>query len=359
MILERVDRLCARLQEQGLDAVFITNESNVRYLSGYTNHDAVLFISAAGERRLITDFRYGEQAEAECPDYQVLASARGKDGRYKVLAQCCAETGVRQLGFEPLAISYGDFLLLQKTLDRVKLRPVLSLVEDLRYIKDAGEEELLRSACAATDRVFAKLCGFIRPGLTEKELEWELLTLVNREGCDSSFQPIVVAGERGSLPHGVAGERRLQRGDFVTMDFGCTYQGYRADMTRTVLLGRPTPKQREIYDIVLEAHLRGFAAFKPGVPGRVPDAAARDYITERGYGENFGHGVGHGLGLDIHEEPFMGRTCDKVLEAGCFLTMEPGIYLPGWGGVRIEDTVKITVTGAESLFTSGKELICL
>ena len=359
MTNDRVTRLCALLQEKGLDGVFISNESNVRYLSGYTNHEAYLFIAQNGDRRLITDFRYDEQARSECPDYQVMSFVKGKGGIYQMLAQSCAENGVKTLGFEPLSISYGDFLVMQEHLGNIKTKAELSLVETLRYVKDDREEALIRYACAATDRVFSKLCGFIRPGLTEKQLEWQLLTFVNEEGCESSFQPIVVAGEHGSLPHGMAGERVLKNGEFITMDFGCMYQGYHADMTRTVFLGRPDPKQKDIYSIVLEAHLRGMDAFKAGVPGSVPDAAARDYITAKGYGENFGHGVGHGLGLDIHEEPFMGRTCERMLEEGCFVTMEPGIYLPGWGGVRIEDTVKITREGGESLFSSEKGLICI
>ena len=359
MTNDRVKRLCALLEEKGLDAVFITNESNVRYMSGYTNHEAFLFIAANGDCRLITDFRYDEQARAECPDFQVLSFVKGKSGIYQLLAQSCAENGVKTLGFEAAAITHAGYLLLKETVPGVETVDCGPLVESLRYVKDHREEALIRYACAATDRVFTKLCEYIRPGITEKQLEWQLLTFVNEEGCDSSFQPIVVAGERGSLPHGMAGERQLKNGEFITMDFGCMYQGYHADMTRTVFLGRPDPKQKEIYNIVLEAHLLGMAAFKAGVPGCVPDAAARDFITAKGYGENFGHGVGHGLGLDIHEEPFMGRPCQRVLEEGCFVTMEPGIYLPGWGGVRIEDTVKITRQGGESLFTSEKGLVCL
>ena len=359
MILDRVNRLCAKLKEQELDALFVTNESNVRYLSGYTNHDACLFISASGDRRLITDFRYDEQARSECPDYQVLSFVKGRGGIYQTLAAACADNGVQTLGFEAAAITHADFLLLQQTVPQLKLRDCGPIVESLRYTKDAQEEAMLRYACTATDRVFDKLCAYIRPGITEKQLEWQLLTFINEEGCESSFQPIVVAGERGSLPHGVAGSRLLQQGDFITMDFGCLHQGYHADMTRTVLLGRPDAKQREIYDIVLEAHLRSLAAVKAGVGGAVVDAAARDYIGERGYGEQFGHGLGHGVGLDIHEDPFMNRSCTHVLEEGCFITVEPGIYLPGWGGVRIEDTVKVTARGGESLFTSSKELICL
>ena len=359
MTNDRVKRLCALLREKELDAVFISNESNVRYLSGYTNHDAFLFIAANGDRRLITDFRYDEQARSECPDYQVMSFVKGKSGIFQLLDQSCAENGVKKLGFEAAAISHASYLLLTDTVKGVAVEDCGPLVEGLRYVKDDREEALIRYACAATDRVFSKLCEYIRPGLTEKQLEWQLLTFVNEEGCDSSFQPIVVAGEHGSLPHGMAGERKLRNGEFLTMDFGCMYQGYHADMTRTVFLGRPDPKQKDVYSIVLEAHLRGMDAFKAGVTGSVPDAAARDYITEKGYGENFGHGVGHGLGLDIHEDPFMGRLCQRVLEEGCFVTMEPGIYLPGWGGVRIEDTVKITRDGCESLFTSEKGLICL
>ena len=359
MVLDRINKLCALLKEKGLDAVFVTNESNVRYLSGYTNHEAYLFISAGGDRRLITDFRYDEQAREECPDYDVVCFIKGKSGIYQSLSDACAENGVKRLGFEATDMTHANFLLMSETVAPVEAVDCGPLVESLRYVKDDQEETLLRYACAATDRVFTRICEYIKPGLTEKQLEWQLLTFINEEGCDNSFQPIVVAGERTSLPHGMAGERQLRKGEFITMDFGCMYQGYHADMTRTVFLGQPDPRQKEIYSIVLEANLLGMASFKAGIPGSLPDAAARDYITERGYGENFGHGVGHGVGLDIHEEPFMGPTCQRALEEGCFVTMEPGIYLPGWGGVRIEDTVKITRDGGESLFTSEKGLICL
>ena len=359
MIVERVNKLRAQLKEKELDAVFISNESNVRYLSGYTNHDARLFISASGAQRLITDFRYDEQAREECPDYQVQTFVKGKGGIYQTLASDCAECGVKRLGFEASAISHADYLLLADTLQGVEIKDCGALVEGLRYVKDGEEEALLRYACTATDRVFARICDFIRPDITEKQLEWQLLTYINEEGCDSSFDPIVVAGERSSLPHGVASDRKLRSGDFITMDFGCMYRGYHADMTRTVFLGQPDAKQREIYAIVQEAQKRGLAAVRAGVLGSAVDAASRDYITEKGYGDNFGHGLGHGVGLDIHEEPFMGRLCRRALEEGCFITVEPGIYLPGWGGVRIEDTVKVTKTGGEPLFTSTKELICL
>ena len=359
MIIDRVNKLCAQLKQKELDAVFITNESNVRYLSGYTNHDACLFISACGERRLITDFRYDEQAREECPDYQVQAFVKGKGGMYQTLAEDCAACGVKRLGFEAAAITHADYLLLVDAVADVETKDCGPLVEGLRYVKDDREEALLRYSCAATDRVFARICDFIRPDITEKQLEWQLLTYINEEGCDSSFQPIVVAGERTSLPHGMAGERRLRNGDFITMDFACMYQGYHADMTRTVFLGRPDPKQKEIYAIVLEAQLRGLAAVRAGALGADVDAASRDFITDKGYGDNFGHGLGHGVGLDIHEDPFLGRPCRRTLEEGCFITIEPGIYIPGWGGVRIEDTVKVTKTGGEPLFTSAKELICL
>lgn len=359
MIIDRTNKLGALLQNKELDAIFVSNESNVRYLSGYTNHEAYLLVTVGGGRILITDFRYDEIAHTDCPDYEISIFRKGESDLFHTLAAACQRTGVQRLGFEAEHLSVAMLEKIKKVLPQMEIKPADGLTEQMRYIKDAEEEACLRKACAATDRVFSRLCQYIKPGITEKQLEWQLLTFINEEGCDNSFPPIVVSGIRGSLPHGVANDKVIVNGEFITMDFGCMYKGYHADITRTVFVGQPDGKQREFYNTVLEAHLRAAKAIRAGVKGCIPDAAARDYITAKGYGENFGHGLGHGVGLDIHENLFMNASCDMIMEEGCFLTIEPGIYIPGWGGVRIEDTVKVTATGGESLFTSTKELICL
>lgn len=358
MIKERIKKLAAVLREQGLDALFVSSESNVRYLSGYTNHEAYLLITAAEDKLLLTDFRYEEIAQGDCPDFHICLTANGRPLE-KLLQQLCSEHGLHKVGFEQDFVSYAMYERLRSGVVGAQLLPCSGVVEKLRLVKDESEIDLLHKACAATDRVFSALCDFIKAGQTEREIEWQLLTLTNKEGCGVSFDPIVVSGVRGSLPHGVATDKVVEEGDFITMDFGCLYQGYHADMTRTVHLGKPDARQLEIYNIVLEAQSVGFSAIRPGILGRDADAAARMVIAGYGYGQYFGHGLGHGVGLDIHEGPSLNSSGNIVLQPGHFVTVEPGIYIPGWGGIRIEDTVLVTADGAESMFSSAKELLCL
>lgn len=361
-IAPRLAALRQRLAKENLDALLVVRESNVTYLSGYTNHEAFLFISGENHGAaniFITDFRYTEQAEEECPDYEIVLYKNSEPVFSRRVAELCEKYGVKRLGFEQPHISYHMHESVKADIGGVEFLPTTDLIEDQRKIKDAAEVERLKIACAGTDKVFADICKFIRPGLTEREVEWELLSSIHRHGFDQSFTCIVVSGARGSLPHGLASDKKLLEGEFITMDFGCMYLGYHADITRTVFLGRPEPEQRRFYEIVLAANLRAEAAVRGGVAGAAVDAAARDYITEAGYGKYFGHGLGHGVGLDIHERPFMNRVCAENLENNCFITVEPGIYLPAQAGVRIEDTVLVTENGCEVLFNSPKELICL
>ena len=362
-IANRLAVLRKEMASRELDAFFSLNFSNVTYLSGFTGEESFVLLTGkdhGAANYFITDSRYTEQAEAECPDYQVI---KYRD-KYPPLAETVAllsrEQGVKRIGFEREHIPYSRFEELQAAMPAgMELVPVSGLTEKLRIVKDAGEQELLRHACACTDAVFNGLCEYIHAGRTEKEVEWQLLTLTHEMGCGVSFPPIVVSGERGSLPHGRASDKVLVDGEFLTMDFGCLYGGYHAEMTRTVCIGSATPKHIEIYNIVLEANQRAEAIMRAGISGKAVDAAARDFITEKGYGANFGHGLGHGVGLDIHEQVFMSPRCEDDLPAGCVMTVEPGIYLPNWGGVRIEDSVLVTENGIENLFAATKDMLCL
>ncbi|MBQ1501382.1 MAG: aminopeptidase P family protein [Firmicutes bacterium] len=355
----RLELFAKKLKERDLDALFLTDESNVRYLSGFTGSETYLFISQA-RSCLITDHRYTEQAERECGEFTVVPhTAVPGHTLYELIAAFCAEDGVRELGFEKEHLMYDEYEKLSGEVAGTELVPTAGIVEEMRLVKSAGEAALLKEACAATDRVFAKICGFLRPGLSEKQVEREMLYYILGEGCESSFSIIVASGVNGSLPHAIPGTRSLQPGELVTMDFGCMYQGYHADMTRTVCLGKADEKTREIYGMVLEAKNRAQSLVRPGAVCRDIDAAARDYFAEKGYAEYFKHGLGHGVGLDIHEAPRLNTSSNCVLEQGYAVTVEPGLYLPGWGGVRIEDTVLVTEDGCDCLFTSPTELICL
>ena len=361
-ITTRLKALRQGLAKKNFDALLVVNESNVSYMSGYTNRESFLFISGdkCGSANIfITDFRYTEQAEAECPDYNIILYRNPNPTLPERLTELCAAYGVKRLAFERAHIGFGLYDDIHAAIKETEFLPSENLIEDLRYVKDAAETERLRRACTCTDKVFADVCGCIKPGLSEKDVEWALLQSVHEHGCEPSFPFIVVSGSRGSLPHGVAGDKKLAAGEFVTMDFGCMYRGYHADMTRTVFIGEPTSEQRRLYDIVLAANKVGEETVRDGAPADKVDAAVREYIAGQGYGENFGHGLGHGVGLDIHERPFMSRISKDTLKKGCLITVEPGIYLPGQCGIRIEDTVLVKEDGCENLFSSPKELLCL
>ena len=358
----RLTKLREKLTEQNYDALFVINESNIRYLSGYTNHDAFLFISGAkhgAANIFITDFRYTEQAAEECPDYQVMLYKKSATTLAELISEYCTKHGVKRLAFEYGHISHARYQELAQTLTGIELCASNGLIEGLRNIKDQAEGERLRLAAAATDRVFAAVCQFIRPGVTERQIEWEIARNIREQGSNPSFPSIVVSGVRGSLPHGVANDKPVAQGEFITLDFGCTYDGYRADLTRTVFIGQPSAEQRHIYDTVLQAQLASEAAIKAGVAGSDIHKIAREIIDQAGYAGRFGHGLGHGVGLDVHEQPSMNETAEFILAAGCYVTVEPGIYIPGIGGVRIEDIVEVTSDGSENLYTSTKDLICL
>ena len=359
MIKQRIAAYRALLREKNLDAMLVSNESNVRYLSGYSNHEAVLLIGAEYIALLITDFRYEEQARHDCPDYECCIYSKADGGMSGYVGKKCLQLGIGKLGFEPDAVSYAQYQAYAQALNDIDFVAVAGMAESLRCCKDEKEIAAMRHACRCTDRVFEKMCAYLRAGISEKQAEFQLLSFINDEGCESSFDPIVVSGVRCSLPHGVAGNKLIEQGDFVTMDFGCMYQGYHADMTRTVVIGDADTEQIRIYDIVLQSHLRGLAAVRPGALCADVDKVARDYIAACGYGREFGHSLGHGVGLDIHEAPTLGASSNELLCPGQLVTVEPGIYIPNWGGVRVEDTVLVTADGAESLFTSPKELLCL
>lgn len=362
-VSKRLVQLRSIMDEKGFDAFFVSSPSNVSYLSKYTNLDSFLFIcgnSCGGANVFITDSRYVEQARSECSEYRIILHRNGNPPLEEWIVQLCEEHKVGRLAFESDSMHYSLYQKICSTLPKnVEFLPTERLIEKIRLVKDEYEQSCLRIACEKTDKVFADLCNFICPGLSEREIEWKLLSAIREQGCDSGFPPIVLSGNRGSLPHGVAGDKHVNAGEFVTMDFGCMYHGYHADMTRTVFVGRPTEEQKEIYEIVRRANASAEALVKNGVAAREVDAVARDYIARAGYGEYFGHGLGHGVGLDIHELPFMNPTSDDLLQAGCIITVEPGIYLPGRCGIRIEDTLMVTEEGREVLFSSAKELICL
>lgn len=353
---QRLKKLRDQLGTQAIDGILVLKPENRRYLSGFTGSAGYLLITAQ-EAVLITDFRYTQQAKEQAPHFRIVE--HGSSVQETIRAEL--ETlRVKRLAFEKDYLTYALFAAYSEKFSPVELVPTEGLVEKIRAIKDQQEIETIRKACEIADGAFSHILGILKPGISERDVALELEIFMRRQGAQSSsFDIIVASGARSSLPHGVASDKILQKGDFVKMDFGAMYDGYCSDITRTVVLGGPNEKQKEIYDIVLEAQMLALNNLKPGMTGKEADALARDLIRGKGYGDKFGHSLGHGLGLYIHEDPRLSALSDDRLEPGMVVTVEPGIYLPGFGGVRIEDDVVITSAGIEILTHSEKNLLIL
>ena len=305
-----------------------------------------------------TDSRYIEAANHLITGAEIAMTGRSRN--YRAMVQEVVDRcRIRKLGFEEGYLSVADYNLWKEGLT-AELVPAQKLVDALRAAKDDGEIALMTKAQEITDRAFSEILKFIQPGMTEQEIAAKLQYDMLRFGAEKmSFDPIVVSGPNGSLPHGIPSAKQVQQGEFITMDFGCKYGGYCSDMTRTVALGEPTGEMRKVYQTVLEAQLAGIAVTKAGVPGKSIDAAARKVIEDAGYGEYFGHGYGHSLGIEIHESPNANTRDETLLPVGAVVSAEPGIYLPGKFGVRIEDVTVLTADGCMVLTKSPKELIIL
>ncbi|EIJ78829.1 proline dipeptidase [Bacillus methanolicus PB1] len=353
--MKKIEKLRSGFENLGIDGILITSSYNRRYMTNFTGSAGVVLIGIENAQ-FITDFRYTEQAAKQCEGYEIV---QHKGSIPDEVAEQVKKLGIKKLGFEQDHLSYSSFKAYEKAVG-AELVPVSSVVEKLRLIKTESEIKILKEAADIADAAFKHILEFIRPGVTELEVSNELEFFMRKAGAtSSSFDIIVASGYRSALPHGVASEKIIESGDFVTLDFGAYYKGYVSDITRTVSVGKPDEKLKEIYDIVLEAQLRGMAGIKPGMTGKEADALTRNFIAEKGYGEYFGHSTGHGIGLEVHEGPALSIKSDIVLEPGMVVTVEPGIYIPGLGGVRIEDDTLITKDHNETLTHSTKELIIL
>jgi len=348
---KRTSRLRALLSKEKLDGYLTSHPANLRYLCGYTGSNGLL-LTTRREAWFYTDFRYGEQIRAE------VRGCRRRVLKRDLFSSLPASdaAAARRIGVEKEHLTIARFESLRRVLKKQKVVPVRDLVRELRRTKEPGEMKLLRQAQAVTDRVFRKVLTLVRPGVTEHDLAAEVDFAFRRAGGDNSFESIIASGPNGARPHAGFTRRRLKNGDAVTFDIGCRLNGYCSDMTRTVFVGRARGELRVVYEIVLAAQERALARIKPGVSAREVDAAARDYIKEAGYDRYFGHGLGHGVGIEVHECPVLAATSGDLLAPGDVFTVEPGIYLPGIGGVRIEDTVLVTRTGHVNLAKTPKEL---
>ncbi|MFC5750522.1 M24 family metallopeptidase [Actinomadura rugatobispora] len=338
------------------DAVLITRLVNVRYLTGLESSNAALLVGAGGEAVLCTDARYAGTARRVCPDLELVVERPTAE----TLTSRAGETGVRRLAFEAHAVTVEKHAALTALDGAPEFVPAGHRVEELRLVKDEDELALLREACAISDRAFAALLPGLAPGMTERQAAIALdRHMVDLGAQRPAFDTIVASGPNGAIPHHRPGDRVLARGDLVTFDFGALHGGYHADMTRTVALGEPAGWQRDLYDLVLRAQLAGIAAAAPGAETKAVDGAARKVIADAGHGEDFPHGLGHGVGLEIHEAPLMGYDKTGKLMDRVPITAEPGVYLAGRGGVRIEDTLVVRGSGPELLTETTKDLLVL
>ncbi|WP_334071693.1 M24 family metallopeptidase [Paenibacillus sp. A14] len=352
----RVEGLRKVMEREQLEALWVTNAFNRRYLTGFTGSSGYVLVTRQ-KAFLLTDFRYMTQAAEQSPGFEIVQHGPSVVDNLKELLSA---EGIKELGFEETNMVFSTYRALEGDLQPCKLVPVGGLVEELRLYKDDDELELMKQAADLADRTYLHMLEVLKPGVTEWDMALELETFMRKQGAaGTSFDTIVASGERSALPHGVASSRVIQRNEFVTMDFGAYMNGYCSDITRTVFIGEPTAKHREIYDIVLEAQMHTLEFLRPGMTGREADALARDIITRYGYGDQFGHSTGHGLGMEVHEEPRVSKLSDTILRPGMVVTVEPGIYIPGFGGVRIEDDVVITENGAKRLTESTKEFMML
>lgn len=342
------------MEARGLSAALIHKPQNMRYLTGFTG-EGCLFLSAQ-RQAVLTDFRYVEQLSRQAPSLECVRTRMGKSVE-TLVAELAAASGAKQVAVETDFLCYDDWAALQAALGDVALTPLAGLAEEMRLVKDEGEIDCIRRAADIACRAFKAILEVIRPGMTEREvaiaLNYEMLRL-GSEG--EAFATIACAGLNGSLPHAVPGEHRLQNGELLTLDFGATFGGYRSDMTRTVGIGKVDGALKDIYQTVLEAHEMALDAIRPGAVCEDVDKVARDFIEARCPG-SFVHALGHGVGLDIHEQPRLGRGDATVLRPGHVVTIEPGIYISGLGGCRIEDMAILTSDGYIDPIDAPKQLI--
>jgi Xaa-Pro aminopeptidase len=341
-INNRLQKLRQKLAEQKIDAIFVSQPENRHYLSGFDGSYGFLLITPQ-KTVLATDFRYIEQAGAQAPDHEIFRITNSITDWFPGLA---GDLSIRKLGFEAGDITFAMHHLLRDALNKkkipVKLVPVNGLVESLRAVKEPGEIKLIQKAVEIADAAYEYVEGTIQAGMTEKQVAWEIVKCLRENGSQAiPFDIIVASGPNSALPHAKPSERVISHGEPIVIDMGAKFNGYASDLSRTIYLGTPDGTFKKIYNIVLDAQLAAMSIINEGMTSQQADSSARTVIEQAGYGEAFGHALGHGIGLAPHESPRLGPGSTEQLTSGMVFTVEPGIYLPGWGGIRIEDTVMI------------------
>lgn len=356
----RLDKLRSAMGERSLEALLVSHPANCRYLSGFTGSPGTLLVTE-GDAYLLTDFRYLEQAAIEAP---VCRIERVGKRQGETLGRMARENGLERIAFEKDSLTFGGWERLKEALPEVELVPTRGIVESLRAAKEPAEIEKIEHAVEVAEEAFQAALNEIRPvlrhGVTEREAAWMIEQEMRGLGATRpSFDLIAASGPNSARPHARPSDRRFQAGDLVVFDLGAVVDGYCSDLTRTAVVGRPDPRQEEIHDLVLRAQAEAFKGLRAGISGGQADALARRVIADAGKAEAFGHGLGHGVGLEVHEEPRLAEDVEEPLPAGCVVSVEPGVYLGGWGGVRIEDLVVLTEGGCRILGSLDRDLMVL
>lgn len=354
--MKKIDKLCAALSEN--EAFLLTSRVGTRYYTGFSSSNGYVFVTK-NEAWFLTDFRYIEAAKKSITDMHIVEIKKLSDSVNELIRRC----GIKSIEIEAERLTVAaleNFRNIFKDVEIIAGGRLDEIINDQRIVKSDDEVEYIEKAQKITEDAYYHILPFIKEGVTERELALELEFFMRKSGASAAaFDLIVVSGENSSKPHGVPSDRKIKSGDFITMDTGAVVEGWHSDMTRTVAFGGISDEQRKVYDIVLQAQLAACASVSEGITCEQVDSAARDIITNAGYGEFFGHGTGHGVGLEIHEAPTVSVKKDTVLKDGMIITIEPGIYLPGKFGVRIEDMIKVSKSGCRNLTKAPKELTIL
>jgi len=355
--MSRLETIKEQFNDLKIDSFLIKNLANIRYLTGFSGSAGNVLITK-DKNYFISDFRYKTQSAKEVDkNFEIIIYVQNSLSFLKDLIE---KHDLKKIGFESNFMTFNDVLGLKKEFENTEFIPVDSLVEKIVMVKNEKEILATRKAVEITDRTFSELLKIIKPGITEREVSAHISYLQKMYGADGdSFDAIVASGERGAFPHARPTDKKIATGELVTLDFGCTVEGMKSDMTRTIAIGEISDECKNIYSIVKEAQQKALEKVKAGMSTKEIDSVARDFIREKGFGNNFGHGLGHGVGYDIHEKPALNERTDYILQINNIITIEPGIYVEGTGGVRIEDDVIVTKEGCEILNSSPKELITI
>jgi len=351
---QRIQNAFSLLKKNRIDCLLVTEINHVRYLTGYSGSNGMVLLMPP-KAYFVTDFRYKVQAQKEVKNCAIIIAEQALTSELPKIPGLHKKV---KIGVEAEFVTLALQERLNDLLPHATFKSTEKLIESLSITKDIDEIKKIKKAVKISEKAYNETLSLIKPGIKEKDIALELEYKMRKLGAEASaFDTIVASGQRSSMPHGVASDKKVKKGDLVTIDFGCFFQGYASDITRTFVLGKANEKQKKIYDIVLRAQVAACRAVKPGLACSRLDGVARDIIMKAGYGDYFGHGLGHGIGLVVHDWPRMNASSPETLETNMVVTIEPGIYIPNWGGVRIEDDVVVTATGGQILSKLPKELM--